>query len=374
MPQRILEILKSEGRLRRIPEEGNRGRTDLLSNDYMGLAEKTADFIDEFRVMLDDSPEPISFSSSASRLLSRRQYWLRTLEDELMKFYGKPALLFNSGYHANTGCLSALSSLDSTLFLSDKLNHASAIDGLRLGKSEVKRFPHNDISKVETLLKRNAENFKRVIIVVEAIYSMDGDMSPIKELVNLKHLYPNVYIYLDEAHSFGVLGDMGLGLAEKEGLIDDIDFIVGTFGKAAASAGAFIVCREDWKNFFINSARSFIFSTALPPLNNAWSLLMFRKLRSMKEERLYLAEKCDRFRSGLEHITGCENPSRSQIVPFMTGDAIKAVEYAEQLQAQGFDVLPIRRPTVPPGGERIRISISASTPEPELNRLLGLLE
>lgn len=101
---------------------------------------------------------------------------------------------------------------------------------------------------------------------------------------------------------------------------------------------------------------------------------MFRKLRSMKEERLYLAEKCDRFRSGLEHITGCENPSRSQIVPFMTGDAIKAVEYAEQLQAQGFDVLPIRRPTVPPGGERIRISISASTPEPELNRLLGLLE
>ncbi|MDE7381424.1 MAG: aminotransferase class I/II-fold pyridoxal phosphate-dependent enzyme, partial [Muribaculaceae bacterium] len=168
MPEQFLKTLEEEGRLRTIPEEGDSQHVDLLSNDYMGLALRAGEFIDEFREMLTQAPEPLMFSSSASRLLSRLQYWPDTLENELAGYYHKSTLLFNSGYHANVGCLSAISNLDSTLILSDKLNHASAIDGLRLGAREVKRFPHNDISKLEKILERNADNYKRVIIVVEA--------------------------------------------------------------------------------------------------------------------------------------------------------------------------------------------------------------
>ncbi|MDE7382256.1 MAG: aminotransferase class I/II-fold pyridoxal phosphate-dependent enzyme, partial [Muribaculaceae bacterium] len=217
------------------------------------------------------------------------------------------------------------------------------------------------------------DNYKRVIIVVEAVYSMDGDTAPLKQLVALKKKYSNLLIYLDEAHSFGVFGEKGLGLAEREGLIEDVDFLIGTFGKATASAGAFVACPEEWKIYLLNSARSFIFSTALPPINYAWSLLMFRKLRTLSHERQVLAEKSLRFKKDIENITGKENPSCSQIIPYMVGDADKAIRLAGFLQDKGFDVLPIRRPTVPPGGERLRFSLSAATQESELKRLISTL-
>ncbi len=373
MPQKFLDTIRREGRFRRIPSGREADRIDLLSNDYMGLASHSELFSKEFSELLAEGNSSFSFSSSASRLLSREQFWHLKLENLLAKEYDKPALIFNSGYHANVGALSALSNLNSTLFLSDKLIHASAIDGLRLGKSEVKRFNHNDINKVRQLLEKFSDIYERIIVVTEGIFSMDGDTAPLKELVNLKKQFPNLMIYLDEAHSFGVLGKRGLGLAEESGVIEDVDFIIGTFGKAAASTGAFITCNEIWKDFFINSSRSFIFSTALPPINCAWTILMVQKLLIMGNERQILQKKSEYFRSSLDRLLNSSNPSRSQIIPYHVGDANKAVKLAEDLRKEGFDVLPIRRPTVPPGSERLRFSLSALTPTDSLDELINIL-
>lgn len=281
----ILAQLDGENRLRTIPQEATGMIADLSSNDYMGLGELGDGFREEFLNRFPDA----AFTSSASRLLSQRQKYHFALEEMLEGLYGKPALLFNSGYHANVGCTYALT-LPGTLFVCDKLIHASMVDGLRIAGSVFKRFPHNDLSKLEMILSRECRNYERVVVMAESIYSMDGDEANLMKLVKLKHLYPNLLLYIDEAHAFGVRGERGLGVAEEKGLIDEIDLLIGTFGKAAASAGAFAVCSEEMKSLLVNCARPFIFSTALPPVNAAWSILMTEKLIGMKRERLHLAE------------------------------------------------------------------------------------
>ena len=188
---------------------------------------------------------------------------------------------------------------------------------------------------------------------------MDGDLAPLRDIVDLKKAYPNMILYVDEAHAFGTRGDRGLGLAEELGVIDDIDILVGTLGKAAASSGAFVATHPLLKSYFVNCSRSFIFSTALPPVNAAWSEFMIINILSMVKERKHLLEISDLFRKGIEDISGSPNLSRSHIVPLVIGDAGKALHLAAKLSVKGIDVLPIRRPTVPLGGERIRFSLSA---------------
>lgn len=370
--KKYLDTLNCEHRLRSIPSEAPKDSLDLLSNDYMGLAARQKEFLPLLTEIL--AADNATLTSSASRLLSRRQQWPTLFEKEIELSYGRPGLLFNSGYHANTGAISALASLPSTHFVCDRLIHASAIDGLRLGNADFTRFPHNDTDKLKKILIKNADKYERMVIVVESVYSMDGDIAPLKEIVALKHSFPNVMIYLDEAHGYGVFGERGLGVAEAEGVMEDIDIIMCTLGKAGSAAGAFIVCSELLKSFFVNTARSFIFSTALPPLDNAWALMMFRQLQTMSKERRYLHKLSEQFRSKIEEITGVPNPSRSQIVPVLIGDAAKAVAVATSLRNAGFDVLPIRRPTVPPGGERIRLSLNASIHQDQLSPLLSALK
>ena len=169
------------------------------------------------------------------------------------------------------------------------------------------------------ILSRECRNYEYVVVIAESIYSMDGDEADLTELVKLKHLYPNLLLYIDEAHAFGVRGERGLGVAEEKGLIDEIDLLIGTFGKAAASAGAFAVCSEEMKSLLVNCARPFIFSTALPPVNAAWSILMTEKLVGMKRERLHLAELSSLFSSRIEEISGVSTGSTSQIIPYLTG-------------------------------------------------------
>ena len=362
----ILSSLEQEHRLRRIPSEPETDMIDLSSNDYLSLGSRCADFREEF---LDRFPDA-AFSSSASRLLSLRQKYHLALEEYLGSLYGKEALLFNSGYHANVGCVGALT-LPSTLFLCDKLIHASVVDGLRIAGSEFKRFPHNDISKLRKLIDKERDKYKNIVIVVESVYSMDGDEAPLRELVALKQEYPDLILYVDEAHAFGVRGPRGLGICEELGIINDIDLIIGTFGKAAASAGAFAICTQEIKNLLINCARPFIFSTALPPVNVAWSLLMTEKITLMQQERERLQALSTLFRNRIEEISGMECGSRSQIIPYLTGNAERALLIAGKLREGGFIALPIRRPTVPPGGERIRFSLGADM-NPE--RLLPLFE
>ncbi len=363
-----LDKLQEAGCLRRIPQP-DADCIDFTSNDYLGLAKRRAEFSEEFA----DTFGRADFTSSASRLLAQHQDIYTEFELFTGALYDRKALLFNSGYHANVGAVSSLASLPGALVIADKLIHASIIDGLRLSGARFHRFPHNDMKALERIIERNASDGQPVIVIAESIYSMDGDLAPLQELVNLKHRRPEIFLYLDEAHALGVMGKRGLGLAEELGLLPEIDLIVGTLGKALASSGAFIAASESICNFLINSARSFIFSTCLPPASAAWSLLMMKKMVDMQSERDRLRNLAERTRKGLESITSEESESRSQILPFMVGDAEKAVMLSEALRRKGLNVLPIRHPTVPAGTERLRISLSASHSESDIERLLQAL-
>lgn len=365
----ILTELRAEHRLRHIPKQPSGKFLDLSSNDYLGLAQRHTEFREEFDERFSDAP----YSSSASRLLSMQQKHHLMLEAFLAKLYGKETLLFNSGYHANVGCIGALA-LPSTLFVCDKLIHASIVDGLRINGAEFKRFPHNDTEKLKRILEKESSHYTHIIVVVESIYSMDGDEAPLSKLVALKKEYPGVLLYVDEAHAFGVRGKRGLGLCEEYNLIKETDILIGTFGKAAASIGAFAVVTEEMKNFLINTARPFIFSTALPPVNVAWSLLMTEKIIGMEAERRHLAEISRYFSERISEISGQSTGSDSQIIPYLTGNAQYALEIADQLRQAGYLALPIRRPTVPPCGERIRFSLSAVMSRQELDEVADLLQ
>ncbi len=370
----ILETFETQCRLRKIPladtdaDTGSAKRRliDLCSNDYLGLGARSAEFRETFNHVCPDA----SFTSSASRLLSGSQRYHLMLEKTLDHLYGKKSLLFNSGYHANTGCISALA-IPSTLFLCDKLVHASIIDGLRIGNAEFLRFPHNDIVKLRKLIEKNADRYERIIVVTESIFSMDGDTAPLVGLTQLHDEFPSTMLYVDEAHAFGVRGERGLGLAEELGVTDKIDIIIGTFGKAAASSGAFVATSQQLADYFINSSRSFIFSTAIPPACCAWTLLMIQNILLMQPERRHLSELSQR----LSEAIGAPNKGDacSQIIPFVTGDAAKALSLAARLREEGYLVLPIRRPTVPPGGERLRISLNAGIDFNSLTKLIEIL-
>lgn len=364
--ENILDTIDSEHCLRRIPDpqEG----LDLISNDYMGLGARHSEFIEEFRRRFSNSP----MSASASRLLQRRQEEHSGLETMLDGLYGKRTLMLNSGYHANVGALSSLSILG-TLIVSDKLIHASMIDGIRLGHGDTARFAHNDMAMLRKILKKKAHLYNSVVIAVESVYSMDGDLAPLHDLVAIKKEYPNTLLYVDEAHAFGVFGHQGLGLAEELGLLPEIDILIATLGKAAAGYGAFIATSETLRSYFINSARSFIFSTALPPSLVAWNTLMIEKLLLMKDERRHLRELSEWFRREMESITGRTCRSRSQIIPIHAGSAEKAIEMASSLREEGIDSLPIRRPTVAPGTERLRLSLSAGLTKDDLIQVIGAI-
>ena len=362
--EKILQGFRDESRLRTIPADRSGSEVlDLCSNDYMGLRHLMPEMRKEFDARFPD----VSFSASASRLLSVDQNIHKQLEDRLAELYGRPALLFNSGYHANTGIVSSLN-IPGTLFVADKLVHASMIDGLTQGRCNFKRFKHNDIHALSVILEREAANYSQIVVMVESIYSMDGDVAPLREIAALRDRYDNVLLYVDEAHAFGVRGRQGLGLCEELGLIDKTDIIMGTLGKAACSSGAFCIVSPELKEYFINAARSFIFSTALPPTNIAWSLITIDRLIGMEAERRHLRDISVLVHEALG-ISGCDTP----IVPFYTYDAAKAIEQSKVLEAKGILALPIRRPTVPAGTERLRISLNASLSDADINKLLNTL-
>ena len=201
---------------------------------------------------------------------------------------------------------------------------------------------------------------------------MDGDEADLRALVALKKRYDNLLLYVDEAHAFGVRGPHGLGCAEEAGCIGDIDFLVGTFGKAAASAGAYIVCRQVVRDYLINRMRTFIFTTALPPVNIAWTLFIVRKLADMQERREHLAHIGRLLRDALTARSyAC--PSTSHIVPLMVGPSADTVLRADQLQRHGFYALPVRPPTVPEGTSRIRFSLTADVRADEILRLIACI-
>lgn len=361
----VIERLTADGNLRYIPSEAP-GLLDFSTNDYLGINEEHA-LHDNF--MADITNRSLHLSSTASRLLASDQRQYSRLEQRLATLYshGRDALLFNSGYHANTGIVSALAD-NRTLIIADKLVHASIIDGIILSRARFTRFRHNDMDHLERLVAEAGVEYDTLLVIVESIYSMDGDRADIDRLAYIRRRYPRVMLYVDEAHAVGVLGRQGLGLCADR---DDIDIVVGTFGKALASMGAYAIISPVMKQYLLNTARSFIFSTALPPMQTAWTLYVLEHVIDMDDRRAHLAALALQLAEGISN----DPTTASHITPYIIGDAARTVALSNQMaDNDGIKVLPIRRPTVPPGTERLRISLSAARTATEIDRLINSIK
>lgn len=336
--------------------DGEREYLNFSSNDYLGIASRVdwqAEFLKEA-----SSRKDFLMGSTSSRLLVGSFEAFEEAEAEISKAFGRPCLFFNSGYHANTGIIPALVS-DKDLILADRLVHASIIDCLKLSSAKWMRFSHNDMGHLRSLLERHRKNFRRVFILTESVFSMDGDFAPIGELVEIKNEY-GAFLYVDEAHGFGVFGGGGLGLCEECGTVRGVDFIMCTLGKALASEGAFLICSEEAREMLVNKARSLIFTTAMPPVNVMWTLFSFKKMRSMAMEREHLKIVSQRFRKSLKNA---EILGESQIVAAVVKDAGKCVALSKLLSEGGVWASAVRYPTVAKNSARIRFSLSAGLSE-----------
>ena len=369
----ILEEIAARGNLRHIPADSidKIELIDFSTNDYLGLAtdqQLRREFILE--AMNDDS---MLMSSSASRLLAATQSHHNALEDLLEQMYGRErkTLLFNSGYHANTGILPAIAD-KSTLIIADKLVHASLIDGMILSRCDFRRFPHNDIDALERLVRSNIDKYETIIVALESIYSMDGDRAPLKDVAEIKQKYPDILLYLDEAHAFGIDGPNGLGLAQGSQHPELWDIVIGTFGKAAASVGAFAVIAPKVKDVLINKSRSLIFSTAIPPIQMAWTRKIVELLPYFEAKREHVRGLAHKLSETISHFTDSKAEA-SHIQPLIVGDAKRAVELSKSLLDKSVKVLAIRTPTVPAGTERLRFSLSAAMTEKDIDSLRSAL-
>lgn len=363
-----LTELAAQANLRQLHRYPIRG-VNLSSNDYLALASNT-DLKQLFLSHL--TPESFLPTSSSSRLLTGNHETYYTLEKLLADLYGtEAALVFNSGYHTNIGILQAVSNTH-TLILADKLVHASLIDGIRLSQARCIRFRHANYEQLASLLATHHRAYERIIVVTESIFSMDGDEADLKLLVGLKRQYTNVLLYVDEAHAVGVRGVSGLGCAQAQNCIADIDFLVGTFGKALASLGGYLVCKKQIREYLINKMRTLIFTTALPPVNLMWTQFVMERLASFSDKRRHLEAISAGLREALS-AKGYTSPSSSHIIPIMAGRSQRATTLAMQLQRNGFHVLPVRPPTVPEGTSRIRISLTADISEQQLAQFIDAL-
>lgn len=361
--EQTLGRLADEGNLRAIPADGeNSEKIDFTSNDYLGIATRS-DLQEEF--FADTDPRNLLMSASASRLLARRQKAFSDFENELSEAYGgRRALVMNSGYHANTGLVSAFAT-KGTVILADRLVHASIIDGIRLSCAPFERFRHNDAAHLSRLAHKAANEGLKPLIIAESVYSMDGDRADIEALAEVKKNIPGTMLYIDEAHAIGVEGDAGRGLCYSSAAYGDIDIIVGTLGKALGSVGAYAIMNKPLRDYAINKARSFIFSTALPPLNIEWSRFVFRKAMEMDSERAHLRH-LDARMAGILRGYGADVPE-SHIQPLHIGNPMRAVALSKEFAERGIDVLPIRTPTVPPGTDRLRLSLSAAMTDADID-------
>jgi len=327
----------------------------LCSNNYLGLADHPLLIEESLR-----ATEQYGTSSSASRLVSGTMELHEQLESEVAVFkQTEAALAFNSGYAANTGIIPALVGRGDVIF-SDRLNHASIIDGALLSGARLVRYPHNDMSTLSSLLEKSRGS-GRCLIVTDGVFSMDGDLAPLKELALLK-AHHDALLMVDDAHGCGVLGEKGRGSAELLGVLSDIDIHVGTFGKALGSFGAYAALSMELRELLINRARSFIFSTSLPPAVLAASRAALQLVRTDQgaDLRSRLSFNTGLFRKLLQKAGFSIGNGTTHIVPIMTGTAETTMQFSAQLLEEGLFVQGIRPPTVPAGACRLRCTVMAT--------------
>jgi glycine C-acetyltransferase/8-amino-7-oxononanoate synthase len=373
--EELLEDIRDRGLYRRMRlisgPQGPRvlldGRPVLLlcSNNYLGLADHP-----RVREAAADAAMRWGVGAGASRLVSGNMTVHRRLEERLAAFKGAEAcVLFGSGYLANAGVVSCLAGEGDVVF-SDALNHASIVDGCRLSRAETFVYDHCDMEHLEWGLREAGG--RGALIATDGVFSMDGDIAPLEEIVELAQRY-DARVMVDEAHSTGTVGPGGRGAVADAGLEQEVDIVVGTLGKALGSYGAYVCCEKSMAKWLVNSARTFIFSTALPPpavagASAALDILLEQPAR---------VDKLHRNARGLRDALADQGidagQSETQIMPLVVGDAAAAVAASDRALGRGVFVQAIRPPTVPAGTSRLRIAVMASHTRSELRVAAGVL-
>ncbi|WP_420567938.1 5-aminolevulinate synthase [Thalassovita sp.] len=344
--------------------------TIWCSNDYLGMGQHP-DVLSAMHAALDRS----GAGAGGTRNISGTTHDHVELEAELADLHGKEAaLLFTSGYVSNWATLGTLGAkIPGLVILSDALNHASMIEGIRHSKAQRIVWKHNDLEDLEAHLQSLPLEQPK-LIAFESVYSMDGDIAPIEAICDLADKY-NAMTYIDEVHAVGMYGAHGGGVAEREGLMDRIDIIEGTLGKAFGVVGGYITGTKELVDFIRSFASGFIFTTALPPHVAAGAVASIRHLKQSDQERQGQQARVAELRTRLDGIGIPHIPNPSHIIPVMVGDPVKCKFISDRLMADhGIYIQPINYPTVPKGTERLRITPSPVHSAEDMDRLVGALE
>ncbi len=366
-----LDGLRQKGLLRQIPwmegpvgprvRMGRREVILLCSNDYLGISQSPA-----LAKAAKEAMEKWGCGAPASRSIAGSLGIHRELEEELAQLKGtEAALLFSTGYMANIGLLTTLLR-EGDLILSDELNHASIVDGCRLSRAEVWIYRHRDMDHLAELLRRS--NHRRRLIVTDGVFSMEGDIAPLREIKELAGQY-DAFVMLDDAHATGVLGREGRGTAEHFGLLGQIEVQMGTLGKALGVMGAFVAGERVLIDYLINRCRPFMYTTSPPPPLVAMSKAALKVMKEEGWRRERLWENTRRLREGLQGL-GFQVRGETPIIPVLIGDNRLVMEASRRLLELGVFVQGIRPPTVPEGASRLRVSVSASHGDQEIEEAL----
>lgn len=335
-------------------------------NDYLGLSRHPR-IISAAKQAMDQ----YGVGARSARLITGTTSLHAALEERIARFEKKErALVFSTGYQANLGALTSLAGPEDEIIL-DKLNHASLIDAARASGAVVRVYPHKNTEYLKKLLQKSKA--RRTWIVTDSIFSMDGDLAPLREIVELKNHY-GAYLVIDEAHGTGVFGDHGRGVAEFLGVSNDIDVHIGTLSKAVGALGGFVAGKRELIEYLVNCARTFIFSTALPPATCAAATEAFNVIESEPALRKKLWESVRLLIQGLKNMGAPTLDSESPIIPCILGDEGKAVEASRRLFECGFFSPAVRYPTVPKGKARLRITVSAAHETSHITSFLSALK
>jgi len=337
----------------------------FCSNDYLGLANHPSN-IEALRNALPET----GLGGAASHLICGHHEAHHLLEERLAAFTGRSsALFFSTGYMANLGAISALAGRGDTVF-SDQLNHASIIDGCSLSRATVRRYPHGDVASLAVML---AETPGHKLVVTDGVFSMDGDVAPLRELADVCRAH-DALLVVDDAHGFGVLGPQGRGSVAELGLCEaDVPVLVGTLGKAAGTSGAFVAGPVMLMDYLVQKARTYIYTTAMPPALALASCTSLELIEQGDDRRAHLHSLIERFRRDAAAFGYQLMPSRTPVQPIMIGGNQEALALSQALEACGLLVTAIRPPTVPEGEARLRVTLSAAHSHDDLECLLQAL-
>jgi 8-amino-7-oxononanoate synthase len=337
----------------------------FCSNDYLGLANHP-----KLINALQNGAQQWGVGTGAAHLVSGHFEPHHQLEKQLAAFVGKPAaLLFSTGYMANLGVVQALMGKGDTVF-ADKLNHASLNDAMLLSRADVKRYRHGDMVQLEKLLSETSAG--RKLVITDTVFSMDGDLAPLGEMLALCERH-DAWLYVDDAHGFGVLGEQGRGSLSHFGIASKRIIYMATLGKAAGVSGALVAAEQVVTDTLVNHANSYVYTTATPPALSSALLQSLQLIEQSDERRAHLMRLIARLRSGLTGLPWSLMESDTAIQPLLIGDNQRALELSAALRERGIWVAAIRPPTVPQGTARLRITMSAAHTEADVGRLIGAL-